>query len=279
MRNTKKYTTVLTIAGSDSSGGAGIQADIKTISALGCYAASVITALTAQNTQGVHAIQTIPASFIQQQLDCVFTDLNINAVKIGMLHDAKVMDVTAQALAKYQPKHIILDPVMVAKNGCQLLEENTIQHFKTTLFPHCTLVTPNIPEAEVLLDKKILNQTEMEAAANHIGQEFKTNVLLKGGHLNMPQASDVLYDAKKNRCHWLHAERIITKNTHGTGCTLSSAIASYLALDYALHDAIAAAKHYLTQAIQAGKELQLGHGNGPVNHFYASNIAKEPILG
>jgi len=263
------YPCVLTIAGTDPSGGAGIQADIKTISATGCYAASVITALVAQNTQGVQAIQEINPDFILKQLESVFSDLTIHAVKIGMLHNEKVIETVISALIKFKPEKIVLDPVMVAKNGCLLLLPDTITLLKNKLFPLVHLITPNLFEAEQILGERIETASDMEQAAKKIGEECNVNVLLKGGHLNTQQSSDVLYtkDYPNDPC-WFHAHRIHTKNTHGTGCTLSSAIASYLAQNYTLNDAITAAKLYLTHAIQSGVSLQIGRGAGPVHHFY-----------
>ncbi len=268
MNKTKKYHCVATIAGSDPSGGAGIQADIKTISALGCYAASIITALTAQNTQGVQGILEIPADFIQQQIDAVFSDLDIKAVKIGMLYSKKIIDIVATALKKYKPAYSIVDPVMIAKSGHHLLEPDTVKHLQNELFPFVTLITPNIPETETLLDIKINGITNMEAAAIKLGNQAKTNVLVKGGHLSAQQSSDVLYLYDEQYCYWFDSPRIATKNTHGTGCTLSSAIASYLAQDHSLIEAVKLAKQYLTSAIEAGKSLHIGHGYGPVDHFY-----------
>lgn len=259
---------VLTIAGSDSSGGAGIQADIKTISANGCYAASVITALTAQNTLGVQSIQEVPAEFVEKQLESVFSDLSISAVKIGMLHNKNIIISIANQLKKFKPNAIVLDPVMVAKNGCELIDPHVIPILKDILFPLVTLVTPNAIEAEVLLNKKITTTHEQEAAAIAIGNEFQLNVLIKGGHINHQQASDVLYLYRENTCHWFHAERIVSLNTHGTGCSLSSAIAAFLAKHYTLHEAINSAKKYLTHAISFGRQLYIGQGHGPVDHFY-----------
>jgi hydroxymethylpyrimidine/phosphomethylpyrimidine kinase len=262
------YPCVLTVAGSDSSGGAGIQADIKVISAIGCYAASVITALTAQNTQGVQAVYTIPAEFVAEQINSVFSDLTIAAVKIGMLHNENCIAAVAGQLKKFKPKHIVLDPVMIAKSGHALLQPEVIDFFKKTLLPHVTLVTPNIFEIEKLLGIHIQNQAQQENAARALGEKFQINVLVKGGHMEANQASDVLYVYADKCCYWFHAERIQTQNTHGTGCSLSSAIAAYLAKGYSLQDAINKAKNYLTGAIQSAQSMSLGHGAGPVDHFY-----------
>lgn len=259
---------VLTIAGTDPSGGAGIQADIKTISATGSYAASVVTALVAQNTQGVQAIHSIPATFVKTQLHSVFDDLTIHAVKIGMLQNKEIIETAASALQEFKPRQVVLDPVMVAKDGSVLLECKALDALKKLLFPLATLITPNLPETEKILNHSIITETDMEQAAKELGQQFKTNILIKGGHFEGQTSSDVLYFHPKQSLHWFSSQRIFTKNTHGTGCTLSSAIASYLAQKHSLIESIHLAKHYLTQAIQSGSQLEIGHGQGPVDHFY-----------
>ena len=266
--NKKNPSCVVSIAGTDPSGGAGIQADIKAISATGSYAASVITVLVAQNTCAVQSILEIPAAFVEQQFVSVFSDLRVDAVKIGMLHQAAIIEVVACALERYQPLHIVFDPVMVAKNGCALIDPDTIELLKNRLLPLCTVLTPNIPEAEKLAGRSIVSTTDMEEVAVSIGQQFDVNVLLKGGHFQGDQSSDVLYDKNQASLHWFHASRVHTKNTHGTGCSLSSAIASYLSQDLTLIDAISKAKHYLTQAILSGSSWSVGQGCGPVDHFY-----------
>ena len=264
----KSPPCIVTIAGTDPSGGAGIQADIKVISATGGYAASVITALVAQNTQGVQAIEAVSPDFVQKQIDSVFSDLAIKAVKIGMLHQASIIEVIATALSTLKPEHIVLDPVMVAKDGSILLDLETIDFIKTHLLPHVYLITPNIVEAEHLLNTSITTTTEMESVAKQLGTQFNLNVLLKGGHLQGTRSPDVLYTVQNNTCEWFHAERFQTRNTHGTGCSLSSAIASYLAQGYALPKAISTAKNYITHAIRSGAEHTIGQGNGPIDHFY-----------
>lgn len=264
----KNKPCVLTIAGSDSSGGAGIQADIKTISAMGCYAASVITALTAQNTLGVQAIYEITPECVEKQLESVFSDLTIGAVKIGMLHNEKIISAVSSSLLRFKPNFIVLDPVMISKNNCELLNTPAISILKEKLFPAVTLLTPNTVEAECLLGTPINHSSEQESAAIKMGTEFKTNVLIKGGHLNNQQSSDVLYLYKDAQIYWFHATRIDSKNTHGTGCSLSSAIASYLAKGYSLKESIEYAKNYLTKAIVSGKTLTIGQGCGPLDHFY-----------
>lgn len=262
------YPCVLTIAGSDPSGGAGIQADIKAISATGGYAASVITALTAQNTKGVLSVQEISPDFVAAQLNAIFEDLTPGAIKIGMLHNQEIIAVVADYLARYKPPHIVLDPVMVAKNGCPLLQADTIDFMKQHLLPLVSLITPNLPEAEKLLAQEITSPFAMASAAKKIGDEFGINVLIKGGHLGTDQSSDVLYENANSTHHWFHTKRIFSKNTHGTGCTLSSAIATCLACGFSLQAAILVSKNYLSSAIQAGSTLEIGHGHGPVHHFY-----------
>ncbi len=259
---------VVSIAGTDPSGGAGIQADIKAMSATGAYAASIITAVVAQNTIGVQGIHTLPPAFITQQIHSVFSDLDIRAVKIGMLHDEAVIEVVAEALKHYKPHCVVFDPVMVAKNGCALLRLDTIDFLKTHLMPHCTLITPNLFEAEKLLNTTINSRDTMEHAARTLSLELHLDVLVKGGHLDGVESSDVLFEQQHQTFTWFDNKRIKTDNTHGTGCTLSAAIASFLAQGYDLRKAIAAAKNYLTQALEAGCYLNVGHGCGPVDHFY-----------
>ena len=259
---------VLTIAGSDSSAGAGIQADIKTISALGCYAASVITALTAQNTQGVQGIYDISPKFIKQQLQSVVNDLDISAVKIGMLHNRDTIVAIAEFLQEFPFKNIVLDPVMVAKSGHHLLQSEVIALLQQTIFNHVNLLTPNVYEAEKIIATNIKTALQQEAAAVAIGQCYAINVLVKGGHIDSDQAADVLYNYESGVCYWFNETRVDTPNTHGTGCTFSSAIAAYLAQGLDLVAAISAAKKYLTNALIAGKSLAVGKGCGPVDHFY-----------
>ena len=266
--NTKQLASVLAIAGTDPSGGAGISADIKTISATGAYATAVITALVAQNTQGVRAIESISASFIAKQLHAVLTDIEIKTIKIGMLHDKTVIDVVCEVLAQYPSRPIVVDPVMIAKDGSPLLKSETLSHLKAKLLGRCHLITPNRHEVEYLLGKNIRNEQEMQTAAITLGREFRCHALVKGGHFASNNSSDVLYHHQEDNCHWFHAQRIHTKNTHGTGCTLSSAIASYLAQGLSIVAAINTAKDYLSQAIAAGQHYHLGKGNGPVDHFY-----------
>ncbi|ROV58937.1 bifunctional hydroxymethylpyrimidine kinase/phosphomethylpyrimidine kinase [Vibrio ponticus] len=261
---------VLTIAGSDSGGGAGIQADIKAISATGSFACSVITAITSQNTQGVSAIFPIPLAHVESQLDAVFTDLNIVAVKIGMLADANIIKVVANKIKQYQPRFLVVDPVMVATSGDLLLEQSAIATLKSELLPLADIITPNLPEGAALTSLAIpQSQAEMNDMISDLRQLGAKAVLLKGGHLEKDlNSNDLLITA--NRAELISAKRHQTKNTHGTGCTLSSAIASYLAQGNELTEAVKLAKHYISQAIAHADELQVGQGHGPVHHFFAS---------
>lgn len=255
--------TVLSIAGSDLSGGAGIQADLKTMAAHGVYGMSVVTALTAQNTTGVYGIQAVTPEFAAAQLDCVFTDIFPDAVKIGMLFSEEIVRVTARKLRSYGAEHIVLDPVMIATSGDGLLREEAAEVMKEELFPLAEVITPNIPEAEVLTGRKIRSGEEMEEAAENIAGMYGCAVLCKGGH-SLRGADDFLF--RKGKGIWIRGERIASLNTHGTGCTLSSAIASNLALGQDLEEAVRRAKSYLTGALAAG--LDLGAGSGPLNHMF-----------
>jgi hydroxymethylpyrimidine/phosphomethylpyrimidine kinase len=256
--------TALTIAGSDSSGGAGIQADIKTMTANGVYAMSAITALTAQNTTGVQGIFEVPESFLAMQIDSIFTDIRPDAVKIGMVSSAGLIEVIAERLRFYEAENIVVDPVMVATSGAKLLSDNAVDALKTLLLPLATVLTPNIPEAEVLSGKKILTQDDMEEAARSISEKYGCAVLCKGGH-NINDANDLLFDGEE--MHWFYGRRIDNPNTHGTGCTLSSAIAANLAKGRDLCSAVEQAKNYISGALSA--MLDLGKGSGPMNHAFA----------
>ena len=258
----------LTIAGSDSGGGAGIQADLKTFSALGVYGASVITALTAQNTQGVTGVLDVPADFVRAQMDAVFGDLDIGAVKIGMLSQPETIRAVAEGLAAYRPPVVVLDPVMVAKSGDALLQPEAVETLVRSLLPLATLITPNLPEAARILDRApVADASEMTETARALLQLGPEAVLLKGGHLEAPVSPDVLVHA--GGVEQFDARRVTTKNTHGTGCTLSSAIAAFMARGLPLVEAVAEAKAYLTAAIEAADDLSIGHGQGPVHHFHA----------
>ncbi len=259
--------TVLTIAGSDPSGGAGIQADIKTITVHGLYAMSAVTALTVQNTLGVSAVETVSTSLVAQQIDCVFEDIRPDAVKIGMLGSAAVIQAVAQRLRFYHTENIVLDPVMVSTSGHRLLDEQAIELLKQELFPLARVITPNLPEAEALCGFSVQNEMEMERAARFLSEQSGVAVLLKGGHLT-GRADDLLYEGRE--AHWLSGERVSNPNAHGTGCTLSSAIACHLAQGEDLLESVRQAKCYLTGTLKAG--LNLGKGNGPLNHMYHSGI-------
>ncbi|MFD0915837.1 bifunctional hydroxymethylpyrimidine kinase/phosphomethylpyrimidine kinase [Pseudahrensia aquimaris] len=259
----------LTIAGSDSGGGAGIQADLKTFSALGVYGTSVLTALTAQNTQGVSAIHDVPADFITAQIDAVFSDIDVDAVKIGMLSQVATIEAVAKGLREHQPKSIILDPVMVAESGDPLLAESAVSALVTHLFPLADLITPNLHEAARLLGCDMANdRSAMEEQAQALISLGAKAVLLKGGHAEGKDASDVLLIAGQEPV-WLTAPFVDTKNTHGTGCSLSSAIAAECAKGTNLVEATQAAKSWLSQAIAHADSLSIGKGAGPVHHFHA----------
>ena len=256
--------TALTIAGSDSSGGAGIQADIKTMTANGVYAMSAITALTAQNTTGVTGIMEVTPDFLKEQLDCIFTDIRPDAVKTGMVSSSALIEVIAERLCFYGADNIVVDPVMVATSGARLISEDAIDTLKKELLPIATVITPNIPEAEVLSGRKIVTSEDMETAAKEICNLYGCGVLCKGGH-NINDANDLLYDGKE--LIWFMGKRINNPNTHGTGCTLSSAIASGLAKGDDLPTAVKSAKNYISGALAA--MLDLGKGSGPMNHAFA----------
>ncbi len=264
----KAYKRVLTIAGSDSGGGAGIQADLKSFSALGCYGMSVITALTAQNTVGVSGIHPVPPEFIARQIDAVMEDIGVDAVKIGMLHSAPVIEAVAGRLTHHSAPNIVLDPVMVAKSGDKLLQDEAIEALKTVLIPMVTIITPNLPEAAVLMGESVDTEPQMERAGRLLSDLGPEAVLVKGGHMQQENSLDILYLRAGDEFHRLAARRVETGNTHGTGCTLSSAIAAYLAQGYDLPEAVRRAKSYITQALEAGATYQLGRGHGPVHHFY-----------
>ena len=255
--------TALSIAGSDSSGGAGIQADIKTMSANGVYAMTAVTALTAQNTTGVTDILDSTPAFLSAQLDAVFTDIFPDAVKIGMVSSAELISVIAQKLRQYGARHIVVDPVMVATSGSRLLREDAMDALQKELLPMACVITPNIPEAELLCGHAITSAQGMEQAAAEIGEKLGCPVLLKGGH-QLNDANDLLWQNGKIR--WFNGSRIDNPNTHGTGCTLSSAIAANLAKGYPLEQAVEMAKAYISGALAA--MLDLGHGRGPMNHLF-----------
>lgn len=255
--------TVLTIAGSDSSGGAGIQADLKTMIMNGTYGMSVITALTAQNTLGVQGILEVPSEFLAMQIDSVFQDIRPDAIKIGMLSKKALVSVVVEKLIEYQAKNIVVDPVMVSTSGSKLIDDDAISALTEYLFPLATVVTPNIPEIEILSGIRITCAKDMKRAAMKIGDKYQCAILCKGGH-NLNDVSDLLYEMKKYQ--WFHGIRIDNPNTHGTGCTLSSTIASNLAKGETLVEAVRHAKNYVSGALEA--QLDLGCGSGPLHHGF-----------
>jgi hydroxymethylpyrimidine/phosphomethylpyrimidine kinase len=257
----------LTIAGSDCSGGAGIQADLKTFAALGVYGASVVTALTAQNTQGVSGIHPVPAEFVSAQIDAVFSDLTVGAVKIGMVAQLEVIDAIVAALDRWTPDHVVLDPVMVATSGDRLLAAEAVEALRTKLIPRASLITPNLPEAAALLDEPVAaNEADVERQGRQLLSMGCRTVLIKGGHGQGQESIDYLIDA--NGATALAAPRIATKNTHGTGCSLSSAIAAGLAKGEEMETAVRNAKAWISAAIAAADRFSVGHGHGPIHHFH-----------
>lgn len=267
--------TVLSIAGSDCSGGAGIQADIKTMLMNGVYAMSAITALTAQNTTGVTGIYEVAPEFLAKQLDAVFDDIFPDAVKIGMVSSAELIEVIADRLKKYNPENIVVDPVMVSTSGSELMKTDAVSTLMKELLPIASLVTPNIPEAEILSGAVIKTKENMVSAAERIYKTYNCAVLLKGGH-SINDANDLLYD--NNEYYWFEGRRIDNPNTHGTGCTLSSAIAANLAKGFNLPEAVKRSKDYISQALEA--QLDLGKGSGPMDHgFNLSGIFAEEMKG
>ena len=264
----KTYKRVLTIAGSDPSGGAGIQADLKTMSACGCYGMSAITAIVDENTVSVFGVHPIPIDFVRGQIISVLDDIGADAVKIGMLHSSELIRTVKNALEKFNIKNIVLDPVMVATSGDSLLQQEAVETLKNELIPISRVITPNIPEAEILLGKKIENQEILRLVIKELSCSGKVSVLLKAGHLDDDELTDVFYNAETDEILEFTSKRINSVNTHGTGCTLSSAIASFLAHGLPLNDAVAYAKDYINGAIIAGAEYEIGKGHGPVHHFF-----------
>lgn len=263
----KTYNKILSIAGSDSGGGAGIQADIKSISANGGYASTAITAITAQNTLGVNSIFPVSVPTIKDQIESVLSDIGADAIKIGMLHSSAVILAVVEVLEKYNCKNIVLDPVMVATSGDLLLQEEAIESLKNFLIPKVKVITPNIPEAELLLGNKI-KFNEMRKSATLLAEKYKVSVILKAGHLDNEILKDVLYNFKSKKVSEFKNPKIKTKNTHGTGCSLSSAVATYLGNGDPLEVATEKSINYVHEAIVAGAKYQLGGGNAPIHHFY-----------
>ena len=255
--------TALTIAGSDSSGGAGIQADIKTMTANGVFAMSAITALTAQNTTGVTGIMEVSPEFLEEQIDCIFTDIRPDAVKIGMVSSAGLITAIADRLKEYHAENIVVDPVMVATSGAKLISDDAVATLKEKLLPIADILTPNIPETEVLSGMEVKTEEDMVSAARKISEQYQCAVLVKGGH-QLNDANDLLY--RNGECRWFYGKRIDNPNTHGTGCTLSSAIASNLAKGFPMDESVERAKEYISGAL--GAMLNLGRGSGPMNHAF-----------
>ena len=265
----KHYKRVLTIAGSDPSGGAGIQADLKTFSACGCYGMSAIVAVVDENTVGVTGVHPVPVDFVTGQIRSVLDDIGADAVKIGMLHSSELIRAVRETLAAYDIRNIVLDPVMVATSGDPLLEREAVGALCEILIPRSTVITPNIPEAEILLGRKIDRNDDLAVAARELARRFPgVAIYLKGGHRDDNTIEDVLVESPESESHRFTAPKVNTVNTHGTGCTLSSAIASHLALGKTVPEAARAAHDYVHEAIRAGANYKIGHGHGPVCHFY-----------
>ena len=265
-----KVYKALSIAGSDPSGGAGIQADLKTFSSLGVYGATVITAVVDENTVSVTDVHPVPVLFVQGQIRSVLDDVGADAIKIGMLHSSELILAGKETLSAYSIENIVLDPVMVATSGDKLLQDEAIETLKKDLIPFVRIITPNIPEAEILLGEKITEQAMLPGFAKKLSQSFggKVSVLLKAGHLSEEELIDIFYNAETGELIELPSRRIFTKNTHGTGCTLSSAVAAYLARGFSLNESVTYGKEYIYQAILAGTNFSIGKGHGPVHHFW-----------
>lgn len=273
MTISQHYPRVLTIAGSDSGGGAGIQADLKTFAALGCYGMTAITAITAQNTLGVRAIHGVPADILKAQIEAVLDDIGVDAVKIGMLHSPEIVQVVAWAIDHFKLDKVVLDPVMAATSGDTLVGQETVQVLVRELFPRVVVATPNLDEAALLLHRSIGRADELEKAADDLLKLGAKAALLKGGHLAGDEVVDVLAQAGRPQIR-LQSRRIASRNVHGTGCTLSSAIAAHLALGHGLEDAVKLARAYILQAIAAGAAVHTGQGHGPLNHGFAPETMK-----
>jgi len=264
----KNYKRVLTIAGSDPSGGAGIQADLKTFSACGCFGTSAIVAVVDENTVGVTGVHPVPVDFVIGQIRSVLDDIGADAIKIGMLHSSELIRAVKDTLSVYDIKNIVLDPVMVATSGDKLLQDEAIETLKNELIPFARIITPNIPEAEMLLGRTIDCRDDMPKVIRELSVNGNISVFLKGAHLKGDLLTDVLYNAETDEVITVAYGRIQTKNTHGTGCTLSSAIAAFLAHGLSLNDAVRQAKDYINSAILAGAGYKIGKGHGPVHHFF-----------
>lgn len=277
--HTHQYVRLLSIAGSDSGGGAGIQADLKTFAALGCFGMTAITALTAQNTCGVRAIHAVPPDMLADQIDAVVEDIGVDAVKIGMLHSPEIVQAVADAIDRHSLPHVVLDPVMVATSGAVLIDSPAITALVRELFGRAVLITPNLDEASLLVGHTLTNEADMQSAAQDLLAKGARAVLLKGGHLAGDVVSDLLQVAG-SAPHWMRAPRISTANTHGTGCTLSSAITAHLALGLSLVDAVEAARTFVRGALASSTNVKTGKGSGPLNHVFAPQVMRlRPIRG
>ena len=264
----KTYKRVLSIAGSDPSGGAGIQADLKAFSACGCFGTTAIVAVVDENTIGVTGVHPVPLEFVTGQIDSVLSDIGADAIKIGMLHSSELIRGVKKTLDKYKVNNIVLDPVMVATSGDVLLLEEAISTLKTELIPYVRIITPNIPEAEILLERKIEHQEDLPTFAKELAHKYGVSVLLKAGHLTDDELIDVFYNNESDEVIELKSKRLKTVNTHGTGCTFSSAVAAFLAHGLPMNEAVTHAKNYMIQAIEKGSHYQIGKGHGPVHHFW-----------
>jgi hydroxymethylpyrimidine/phosphomethylpyrimidine kinase len=271
------YPRVLSIAGSDSGGGAGIQADLKTFSALGCFGMTAITALTAQNTCGVRAIHAVPPEMLRDQIDAVLEDIGTDAVKIGMLHSAEIVRTVAQAIERHQLCNVVFDPVMVATSGAKLITDEAINVLVSELFPRAALITPNLDEAALLVGQPLTSPHDMAQAAQTLLAKGAHAVLIKGGHLAGALVLDLLLIEGAEPL-WMEAPRIASANTHGTGCTLSSAIAAHLALGLSLPEAVQQARQFVRQALQAGASVKTGQGSGPLNHGFAPMVMQKKLI-
>ena len=263
-----QYKRVLTIAGSDPSGGAGIQADLKTMSACGCFGTTAITAIVDENTVGVYGVHPVPIDFVKGQIKSVVEDIGVDAVKIGMLHSSELILAVKELLVRYGLTNIVLDPVMVATSGDKLLQDEAISTLQNELIPMVRVITPNIPEAEILSCRTIGKQSDLPEVIKSLSCNGTVSVLLKAGHLSEEELIDVFYNAETDEIIKLRSKRIATRNTHGTGCTFSSAVASFLAQELSLNEAVSRAKVYISQAIVEGAKYEIGKGHGPVHHFY-----------
>ncbi|MGE4587410.1 MAG: bifunctional hydroxymethylpyrimidine kinase/phosphomethylpyrimidine kinase [Mangrovibacterium sp.] len=264
----KQYKRVLTIAGSDPSGGAGIQADMKTMSACGCYGMSAITAVVDENTLGVYGVHPVPLDFVRGQIRSVLNDIGADAIKIGMLHSTELIRTVKETLSGYTIRNMVLDPVMVATSGDRLLKKDAIDSLMQELIPRMRVITPNIPEAEILLGETINRQADLPRLVKRLSAGGRVSVLLKAGHLTEDKLTDIFYNAEEDKILELPSRRIPTKNTHGTGCTFSSAVASFLAHGLSLNEAVRLAKEYINQTIIHGSTYTIGKGHGPVHHFF-----------